>query len=338
MQTKAIAIEAIGSMRNTNELILSTGVVDERSRAMACYDYPLGRAIRGFFGYLFLDMGSEMKKTFNGEEHNAIYFKDALPYHHLDQGLYSPKLSQERIVYECEKCKQTTNRPTWKSIIIRTRQDRSLGSVSQMFRIEAITKPSLYRFKTILNLKTGREYLPDYIAALNYAMENGIRLGKRNMKGNGVIELRDIQYNVITIEMVRKRAEDLKDVPTISIKLLSDTIIKEADWNQNKIEPEALLRSVKNASKFFNPEYKSYVDPEVKLQSYTTIRPTQQTFLDYKDNRANLLKEYVIPRGAIFTYEIKKAPVEFWEALAIAEKCKGIGKRTSFGMGEFTVI
>jgi hypothetical protein len=335
---KAIAIEAIGSMRNTNELILSTGVVDKRSGALTCYDYPLGRAIRGFFGYFFLDMGSKLVETFNGEEHNAIYFKDALPYHHIDQGLYSPKLSREHIVYECEKCKQTTNRPTWKSIIIKTKQDRLRGVVSQMFKVEAITKPSLYRFKTILNLKTGREYLPDFLAALNYAVENGIRIGKRNMKGNGVIELKNIQYNVITNEMIKERAEELQDLSIISIKLLSDAIIKEADWNQNKIEPEAFLKSVKNAAKFFNPEYKSYADPEVKLQSYITIKPTQQTFLDYKNNRANLIKEYVIPRGAIFTYEVKKASIEFWEALAIAERCKGIGKRTSFGMGEFKII
>jgi hypothetical protein len=306
---------------------------------MACYDYPLGRAIRGYFGYIFRDMESKLKNTidYHSDEEPVVYFKDALPHHHQDKGLYSPKISQGRIVYECSKCKQITSRPTWKSTVIKTRQDRSKGAVSQMFRIEAITKPSIYRFKMILNLKVGREYLLDFLGAVNYARENGIKLGKRNMKGCGAIELVEVTYNVISKEQIRKRAEEIKG-STVSIRLLSDAIVKEANWSQNKIEPEVFLNSVKNAAKFFDPEYRNYIDPEVSLKSYTSIKPMEQTFLDCKGNRANFQREYVIPRGSIYTYEIKNAPTQFWEALAIAERCKGIGKRTSFGLGEFKVM
>ena len=47
--------------------------------------------------------------------------------------------------------------------------------------------------------------------------------------------------------------------------------------------------------------------------------------------------DMVISRGTKFIYKILEASKEFYTAFAIAEM-KGVGKRTSFGKGEFLIM
>ncbi len=337
MSSDAVAVEVTGELVTRNEVILSTGEFDRRAHAMRGYGYPPGQAIRGAFGYLFLAAGLPIIKTYEVNAEPVLYFKDALPYHHVDGGILYPVITQEKYVnYQCQKCRDILRYPSFKSVITKTRLDRYKGTVSMMWRQEGITKITRFRFRIIVKLKhEGEENLAALIAVLRFVEENGLALGKRSMKGSGRLQLEKLSYKLITGADIEKRAAELRDKDTIRVRLLSEAIVREKGTNLTVIRGNNFLWSVKNAAKNFNYDYKNF-SAGVKLISYETSKPYPLGFLDLKLSGGR--PEIAIPKGSTFTYRIEPgAPAEFYTALALLERCHGIGNRVSSGKGEIII-
>ena len=337
MSSENIAVEVTGKLVTQNEVTLSTGEFDRRAHAMRSYGYPPGQAIRGAFGYLFLAAGLPIIKTYEVNAEPVLYFKDALPYHHRDGGILYPVITPEKYVnYQCQECKEVLRYPSFKSVITKTRLDRDKGVVSMMWRQEGITKSAQFRFKVIVKLKRdGEENLAALMAVLKFVEENGLAIGKRSMKGSGRLQLENLSYKLITRDDIEDRAAELRDKEVIKVRLLSEAIVREKGTNLTIIRGKNFLWSVKNAAKNFNYDYKNF-SAEVKLIDYVTTRPYPVGFLDIK--LAGGRPEIAIPKGSTFTYKVERgAPAEFYTALALLERCHGIGNRASSGKGEIIV-
>ena len=143
----------------------------------------------------------------------------------------------------------------------------------------------------------------------------------------------------VTLKEIKERAKELER-EVLTLHFLSDVVAEN-------IDQETILNSVKNAGKFFHPEWETYPDPYIRIRDKQALQPRQITFLERKEweqqrqarsGKTRPLKQRVIPAGAKVTIEVKDAPPMFYECLAIAERCKGIGRRNSFGKGEFRVV
>ena len=337
MSGESTAVEVMGELVTQNEAILSTGEFDRRAHAMRSYGYPPGQAIRGAFGYLFLAAGLPIIKTYEVNAEPVLYFKDALPYHYRDGGILYPVITPEKYVnYQCQECKEVLRYPSFKSVITKTRLDRHKGTVSMMWRQEGITKRARFRFKIIVKLKRdAEENLAALMTVLKFVEENGLALGKRSMKGSGKLQLENLSYKLVTAGDIADRAAELREKDIIRVRLLSEAIAREKGANLTLIRGNNFLWSVKNAAKNFNYDYKNF-SAEVKLINYETTRPYPVGFLDLK--LAGGRPEIAIPKGSTFTYKIARdAPAEFYTALALLERCHGIGNRASSGKGEIIV-
>ena len=337
MSGESTAVEVMGELVTQNEAILSTGEFDRRAHAMRSYGYPPGQAIRGAFGYLFLAAGLPIIKTYEVNAEPVLYFKDALPYHYRDGGILYPVITPEKYVnYQCQECKEVLRYPSFKSVITKTRLDRHKGTVSMMWRQEGITKRARFRFKIIVKLKRdAEENLAALMTVLKFVEENGLALGKRSMKGSGKLRLENLSYKLVTAGDIEDRAAELREKDIIRVRLLSEAIAREKGANLTLIRGNNFLWSVKNAAKNFWYDYKNF-SAEVKLINYETTRPYPVGFLDLK--LAGGRPEIAIPKGSTFTYKIARdAPAEFYTALALLERCHGIGNRASSGKGEIIV-
>lgn len=336
MSSENVAVEVTGELVNQNETILSTGEFDRRAHAMRGYGYPPGQAIRGAFGYLFLAADLPIVKTFEVNAEPVLYFRDALPYHHRDGGILYPVITPERYVnYQCQECKEILKYPSFKSVVTRTRLDRHKGTVSMMWRQEGITKRARFRFKVIVKLKRdAEENLAALIAVLRFVEENGLTLGKRSMKGSGRLQVENLSYKLVTKGEVEERAKELRDKEIIKIRLLSEAIVREEGTNLTTIPAKNFIWSVKNAAKNFNYDYKNF-DADMKLINYETTKPYHLGFLDLKLSGGQ--PEIVIPKGSTFTYKIERCAPEFYIALALLERCHGVGNRASSGKGELII-
>jgi hypothetical protein len=335
MCSESIAVEVTGTLVNLNEAILGTGEFDRRARAQRSYGYPPGQAIRGALGYLFLAADLPIIQTYEVNAEPVLYFKDALPYHRRDGGILYPVITPEKYVnYQCQECKEVLRYPSFKSVITKTRLDRDKGTVSMMWRQEGITKRAQFRFKIIVKLKQDAdEHLAALMTVLRFVEENGLALGKRSMKGSGRLQLQHLSYTRVTRNDVEARAAELRDKALISLRLLSEAIVREKGTNLTIIRGKNLLWSVKNAAKNFRSDYTSF-SADAKLINYETSRPYPVDFLDLKGGRPEL----AIPKGSTFTYKIARgAPAEFYTALALLERCHGIGSRASSGKGELII-
>jgi hypothetical protein len=337
MSSDNIAVEVTGELANQNEATLSTGEFDRRAHAARSYDYPPGQAIRGAFGYLFLAAGLPIIKTYEVNAEPVLYFRDALPYHYRDGGILYPVITPEKYVnYQCQKCKEVLRYPTFKSVVTKTRLDRYKGVVSMMWRQEGITRRENFRFLVIVKLKRDAEdNLSALIAALRFVEENGLAIGKRSMKGSGKLLLKNLSYELITRRDIEGRAAELREKEVIKVRLLSEAIVREKGTNLTTIPGKNFLWSVKNAAKNFNYNYQNFA-VDVKLINYETTRPSSVGFLDLKLSGGGL--EIAIPKGSTFTYKIERgAPSEFYTALALLERCHGVGNRVSSGKGEIII-
>ena len=335
MSSEDVAVEVTGKLTNQNEAILSTGEFDRRAHAIRSYGYPPGQAIRGALGYLFLAAGLPLIKSYEVNAEPVLYFKDALPYHHRDGGILYPVITPEKYVnYQCQECREILRYPSFKSVVTKTRQDRHKGTVSMMWRQEGITKSARFRFKVIVKLKRdAEENLAALIAVLRFVEENRLALGKRSMKGSGRLQLENLSFKLVTRDDVKGRAAELREKEKITVRLLSEAIVREKGTNLTVVRGNNFLRSVKNAAKNFNYDYKNF-SAELKLINYETAKPYPIGFLDLKGGRPEL----AIPKGSTFTYKIERgAPEEFYTALALLERCHGIGNRASSGKGEIII-
>lgn len=338
MSAESIAVEVTGELENQNEVILSTGEFDRGAHAMRSYSYPPGQAIRGALGYLFLAADLPIIKTYEVNAEPVLYFKDALPYHYRDGGILYPVITPEKYVnYECQECKEIFRYPTFRTVITKTRLDRHKGTVSLMWRQEGITKRAQFRFKVIVKLKeNAEENLAALMAVLRFVEENGLALGKRSMKGSGKLQLDNLSYKRVTRDDIEERASELREKDIIKVRLLSEALIREKGTNLTVVRGNNFLWSVKNAAKNFNYDYKNIGSPEVKLINYETTKPYPLGFLDVKLSGG--VSEIAIPKGSTFTYKIEhNASVEFYTALALLERCHGIGNRASSGKGEIII-
>jgi len=328
-----VALEVEGELRNVTEVHLGTGF--KQKGVMQSHAYPQGQNIRGYFGYEFLNFNTGIIKTYNGDAQAVLYFRDARALH-ADGGELLPVIVQQRFLnYQCEKCNQVLRYPTFRSTFIGIRIDRKTGKVTGFVKREGITKLANYRFRALLNWKRGKEYADEFIAACRKAEEEGIRLGSRKRTGKGlfIFDISDVRK--ITLADIKRRAVELKAKPVLTLHFLSDVVT-------DAITGELILTGVKNAGKFFHPEWRSYEDPFVRIRGKEMLKPRKVIFLERKEEgrrgKNKPMTEYAIPAGAKVTIEVSDAPMIFYECLAIAERCRGIGKRTSFGKGEFRIV
>jgi len=334
MSTDNIAVEVTGDLVNLNETILSTGELDSRTHMMTSHNYPPGQVLRGAFGHLFFVANLPIIKTYEINAEPVLYFKDALPLHWRDGGILFPTIVDGKFVnYQCQVCKEILRYASFKSMITRTRLDRHKGTVSMMWRQEGITQRTQFRFRVIVKLKTDIEdNLSALFAVLSFVEDNGLSLGKRSMKGSGKFRLDNLAYNLVTREDIDRRAKELREKEVMKIRLLSDAIVRKQGTNLTIIKGDDFLWSVKNAAKNFNYDYKPF-SAEVKLIDTQTTKPYPIGFLDIKGQY-----EIAIPKGSTFTYRIAPgASEDFYIALALLERCHGIGNRSSSGKGEIII-
>lgn len=334
MREKEVALEVRGVMENVTEVHLGKGI--SRNKIPLSYSYPQGQNLRGFFGYEFLRANSKVSKTFLAGNPNYLYFKDARPLHG-DGGELLPVIVDGRFInYRCSSCGAVLRYPARKGIFTSVKLDRATGRVTAFIRREGIVGRNKFLFRVYLNLKRAPEFAEDLLGAVLKAREEGIRLGARKGRGKGLFTLSDFQIGVITLEDIRRRADELESQEVHTFHFLSDVVAPEG-------LPETIVRSIKNAGKFLHPEYVSYSDPYFKVVSKKVLPPRTVVFLDRKEDRDGygknrLSKVSVIPRGAEITLKFSSAPRMFYECMAVAEKVMGAGKRTGFGKGEFRVL
>lgn len=327
-----VALEVEGKLRNVTEVHLGNGF--KQRGVMQSHPYPQGQNLRGYFGYEFLNFKARSTRTFKDEK-TVFYFRDARALHR-DGGELFPVIAQQRFLnYRCEKCNQVLRYPTFKSVFIGTRLDRKKGKVTGFMKKEGITKPASYRFRALINWKYGRDYAEEFIAACKKAEEEGIRLGSRKRAGKGYFTFKVKDIRNITLADIRKRAIELRKREVLTFHFLSDVIA-------DAVTGELILAGIRDAGKFFHPDWRSYEEPFVRIKRKEMLKPKEVYFLDRKEvgrtgwNR--VMRERAIPAGAKFTVEVSDAPMMFYESLAIAERCRGIGKRTPFGKGEFRIV
>ncbi len=329
-----VALVAEGTLKNITEVILGTGEKDRHNILMS-RPYPEGQNIRGAFGYSFLEADAGISQTYMENAPAALYFRDARPRHFRDKGKLIPVMKEDRYVnYRCASCGNTLRSPTDMGRIISIKLDRETNSVVRgaFVKHHAILGRSSFDFRVTLNLKRGKEYAPEFIAAVEKFSNEYIRMGKRRSKGKGLFMLEDVRYSTVTLDDIRKRAETLKKKDRLIMYFFSDIVVDRG------ITESIILRSIKNCAKFMHPQYEPYSDPFVKtFQNTLPIRKT--VFLDRKKGvRQKVIHENIIPRGGIVKLQVRDAPTMFWEALALTEAFMGIGKRTSFGKGEFKIF
>lgn len=342
---KPLALRIQGELENQSPLhIASERTYQVRgSQVKQSELYPLGQNLRGAFGYLFLDMRSNISKTYeNG--HPAIYFRDALIKHH--DGVFLPVVRLDKgireVIYECSNsgCKFREKNPADREPMTGI----SLGTggiVKNMFLTDVVSSKNRYRFEAIFNMKakTPEEeklvegYLGEFLAALRYAEENGLYLGKRSSKGLGKVLIKKLEIKQVTKEDIKKRADALGQIARkdgkITVHLLSDTLGKFP------MSGEDIARDARNAAKYFDPEYNQYKDPKITHFGKPIELVAQKSFLDMKAGKPRFDPASVVSRGTNLTYQITDAQPEFFQALALAEQLRGLGDRTSFGKGEF---
>lgn len=324
---------AEGVITNITEYHLGTGF--KKHGLSTTHPYPQGQHIRGSVGYELLHVNAGLSKSFLDENAALIYFKDAIPLH-ADGGLLLPFVAEKFQNFKCSTCGQVLKHPTRKGTIIQTRVDRKTGKTSA-FRLEAVTRGYSYRFKAVLNMRRGEDYAEEFVAVMELIEENGLKLGRRSGKGKGHFRIDRLNYRMIRLEDIRRRARELerelerKD--RLTLHFISDFI--------GELTGETILTGVKNAGRHFHPEYESYRDPFVRVKK-ECLPPRTVLSLHRKvtpnGGKNRIMKDMAIPAGAKVQVEFAEKPPEiFYECLAIAE-LRGIGAKTSFGKGEFVVV
>lgn len=305
--------------------------------------YPLGASIRGALGYAFLDMGSEISKTYIEQINPVLYFRDCLilckcsengergegergeliPLVRQDGGGRDGRIIKE-IVYKCNKCGIVNRNPVSKDKIMgihisETRAESFVGDIivnreRAKFKLEIILKGSKDKGSKDKESKDKNSYLAELMAVIKFIEENGLYVGKRKDKGLGKMSLKNVKISEIGMKEINQRGEDIekkarKDNGVLTIRLVSDYLGK------SPITGEDLLRDIKNGAKFFHPHWHEirdeYKDPVMNLIGKNIEYDKRKTiyFLDCKVNEGNenikLNKtDFVISRGTQYSYQL----------------------------------
>jgi len=321
-----VALVAEGVLKNQTEAHFGNGLTDRRGVPQT-YPYPMGQHLRGYFGYVLNDMGSPLGSTWNGS--SPVYFKDALVKHDCG-GILLPVVVNKRFQnYRCSSCGRTLRYATRVETVINAKINRTTGKAS-IRRTNCITSKHDFRFKAVLALKTGKDYVEDFIAMVKFAEEEGLWLGKRRHKGMGRFTLDNVKFEYVTLNHVKKRAKKLAENDELTFHFVSDLVSDDFDG-------DILVKGAKISARFFHPDYESYQDPFCKIIWKERLPSRTVCFLDYKE-KPSFGKESVIPAGSMIRVSFKNANDQFYEGLAIAEMLRGVGKRTRFGKGEFRIL
>lgn len=328
-----VALVASADLVNLSEVVLGTGTKSKKGLPMS-RGYPEGQHLRGAAGYTFLDAGAGILKTYGDGVPAATYWRDARPLHR-DGGVLVPVNVKGRFVnYRCVKCGRVERFPTEMSPITSVKLSRTGNTVNNMFGYFGITGQHRFSFRAALPLKRGREYAHEFAGVLTKWSEEGLRLGRRKSKGKGLFSLTDLTFDTLTLDDIRDRAAHLDSVADnggeLKLSFFSDIVVGE----DGALTEKMILRSIKNAAKFQHPMYEPYEDPTVSTRIHA-LPARREVYLDTKGKKRRVDKPLVVPRGAEVRMRVRGAPDMFWEALALAESCMGIGKRTSSGKGEF---
>lgn len=357
----AIAVKVSGELENLSTLCL--------------YDsYPTGQAMRGAFGYVFLEMGLKLAETYSKNVHHVLYFKDCFVKHEKDGGNLIPTSS---VTYRCDKCNQLVPFPVQKDSVIGIHiehgqdendkgNDKKNDKVNSFYN-EAIVSKNSFNFEVVLNMKAFKEdiggesdperRLSDLMSAIRYVESNGINIGKRNTKGFGKMKLKNVKVKEITNRDIEIRSDEIAIVAKdsggrMTLHLVSDCIAKGSLYGPD------ILRETKNAAKFFTKRDmgSGYDEPEINVVRNENYLHKTVEFLDHKINpitregvTTNKYKTDVIARGAKFYCLIDGGKnleniygndkyKKFFDSLAIAEMLRGIGERTPFGKGQFKIV
>jgi len=329
-----VGLIAEGELRNITEVHLGTGFKN-RLGVVTTYPYPQGQQIHGFFGYEVLYGNANVASSWKRNAITLCYFRDALVKHECGGYFYPVVVNKRFQNYKCSNCGQIVRSPTRRGLVLFTRVNRYTGK-AHAWRTECIVRGHRFRFKAIYNMKRGVDYVDEFVAMIKMAEEEGVRLGARVGKGKGLFELENVRFSKITTGDIKKRANDLKKKSGLTFHFISD-VVGEA------ITPELILRSVKNAGKFFYPEYESYDNPFVRVAWKEQLPPRQLKRLHRKVGeewvgKGVVVKKMVVPAGAKIRLEIADAEDMFYECLATAELLMGVGEETSVGKGEFVVV
>ena len=323
-----------GYIENINEVHLPTGFYDRKNKYYKTYEYPRGQHLRGAFGYLAKFLGAKnILRTYESPTNPSIFFKDALPIHY-DRGIFEPIIAGGSIKYRCTKCGEIYNIPAKLVTAVRPKIDRESGRTSNMVRLRCISPGFKFRLKIIALSDVEQEVE----ALIKFIEKEGfLNIGKRWMKGMGEFKLFADVKNVREDEVL-KRAEELQESRSFTIKLLSDAIVKENGWATNRITEKALIRAVRRVMGIFWYESLRF-EGGIKLVDFKTAKPVKVYFKDVKENQLPRNEVYdAVPRGSEFTFKNNIKDGNFFIGLALLEMFGGIGKRISFGKGEIKVV
>lgn len=347
-----IALRIRGELENQSALMLNDS------------PYPMGQVLRGAFGYVFLDMGLDIAKSY-WNTHPIMYFRDCFVKH-------SDKCAGNVIpignnIYMCDKCNFPLSVPTNKDSVIGTH----LGEHKvNSFYNTAITEQKTFKFEIILNMKKipgdkegdEEQRLSDFLAALRFAEDNGINIGKRHDKGMGLLKIIKLEKKEINKKDIDIRsnylASQIKDNNgKMTIHFLSDIV------SENVILGEDLLRDFMNAAKYFGIAKWAeddelggirYEQPKITIMKGKNDPRVVVNFLDLKidpvtkEGIPQNTKLNVISKGLKLDSIINNGEnlddlygndryKRWFDTLATAEMLRGIGHRTSFGKGQFRV-
>ncbi|MBZ5529600.1 MAG: hypothetical protein LAN71_17095 [Acidobacteriia bacterium] len=350
-----IALKVTGELENSSSVLLNNE------------PYPMGQVIRGAFGYIFLQMGLDIAKSYwNG--HPILYFRDCFVKHGDKCGGSIIPIGSK--AYVCNKCGQLIAEPTVKDSVIGVH----LGEHRvQSFYNDGITEKKTFKFEIILNLKKipgdkeGDEVqrLSDFLSALEYAKDNDLNIGKRGDKGFGKITLKNVEKKEINKRDIDRRSDYLagkvrENNGKMTLHFLSDIV------SETVIMPEDILRDCKNAAKYFgigkwaeDPDevtsVTKYEQPKMTIMKGRNDPRSVVQFLDLKiDPLTNEgvplnTKLNVISRGTKLDCLLNNGEnlddiygndryKKWFDTLASAEMLRGFGHRTSFGKGQFRVL
>lgn len=297
-------------------------------------DYPLGRNLRGAFGYIAKDAGLSIKEIFPNLDDSRIIFRDALPICGRCLQFFSPELKDSSLHYTCTKCGQEYSPARSRTDNYGTRLDRIKNSVNNFFQYRVVHRSTKFRFEVLLNIKRAERYIEELLALITIAEEQSLYLGKRHLKGLGKFSLKELNQRIIEAGEIKKI--ELKG-KTIKIKLISDTIFKGDDFNNFFLKPEILKSSIKECLDFYGLD--NSFDLELIPQNITVQPPIDLSILNYIEdtNHFRTVVTKAARRGITFTFNMQRHDENVLKGLYLLSLGYGVGRFIGLGQGEVQI-
>jgi hypothetical protein len=322
---------------------------------MSLRPYPEGQELKS----VALEYFERVNSTLTAEPWR-IYCRDARPFHLSESidaigrdshspsvcGLFRPFLTPEgKVAYRCSQCHQITAAPIKQDWLTISRLQSGVGQ-PRLYRRQVVIEKSRYLLKLVVNLRDADicAVLAEIEAFLGFLRKARFAVGKRRSAGFGTVALATIRSYLIYDKVpaqadgpcigLSKRVNDWSKQEHLTFRFLANMIPKHPSVG---LSPEEFLNGVRSSARFFDSEFTGFDGLEIKLTALQPVSFVQQFFFS-PDQKAPIIKK-AIPRGAEYRLEIDSESREaFLYALAIAERCGGIGRHRTAGKGEFRVI